>query len=156
VTVQAEIDPHAGIPAPALTLEITESMLMEDVAGAIETLGALRALGVRLAIDDFGTGYSSLNYLKQLPVDIIKIDRTFVEQVDTDADDVALVDAVVGLGQALRLQTVAEGIETDGQWMMLRQIGCDRGQGFLFGRPGDAASVTSLLAREPAPAVAER
>ncbi|WP_433717503.1 putative bifunctional diguanylate cyclase/phosphodiesterase [Actinoplanes sp. CA-051413] len=149
--VAAAID-DAGIPAGSLTLEITESMLMEDITGAIETLRALRALGVRLAIDDFGTGYSSLNYLKQLPVDIIKIDRTFVEQVDTDADDVALVDAVVGLGQALRLQTVAEGIETDGQWMMLRQIGCDQGQGYLFGRPGDAASVTGLLAREPAAA----
>jgi EAL domain-containing protein (putative c-di-GMP-specific phosphodiesterase class I) len=145
----------AGVPAGSLTLEITESMLMEDVAGAIETLGALRALGVRLAIDDFGTGYSSLNYLKQLPVDIIKIDRTFVEQVDTDADDVALVDAMVGLGQALRLQTVAEGIETDGQWLMLRQIGCDLGQGYLFGRPGDAASVTDLLASESAPVAAE-
>ncbi|MEV8503552.1 EAL domain-containing protein [Actinoplanes sp. NPDC051475] len=138
----------AGIPASSLTLEITESMLMEDVAAAIETLGALRRLGVRLAIDDFGTGYSSLNYLKQLPVDIIKIDRTFVEQVDTDADDVALVDAVVGLGQALRLQTVAEGIETDGQWEMLRRIGCDQGQGYLFGRPDDPASVSALLARQ--------
>ncbi|AGZ42442.1 putative bifunctional diguanylate cyclase/phosphodiesterase [Actinoplanes friuliensis] len=144
----------AGIPASALTLEITESMLMEDVTGAIETLGALRQLGVRLAIDDFGTGYSSLNYLKQLPVDIIKIDRTFVESVDTDADDVALVDAVVGLGQALRLQTVAEGIETDGQWAMLQQIGCDQGQGYLFGRPGDAASVAALLARDAAAAPA--
>ncbi|UQU61397.1 EAL domain-containing protein [Couchioplanes caeruleus] len=138
----------AGIPAGALTLEITESMLMEDVAAAIDTLGALRGLGVRLAIDDFGTGYSSLNYLKQLPVDIIKIDRTFVEQVDTDADDVALVDAVVGLGQALRLQTVAEGIETDEQWLRLRQIGCDQGQGYLFGRPGAPSAVTEMLARQ--------
>ncbi|MET8149822.1 putative bifunctional diguanylate cyclase/phosphodiesterase [Actinoplanes sp. NPDC049668] len=137
----------AGIPPGSLTLEITESMLMVDIEGAIETLGALRRLGVRLAIDDFGTGYSSLNYLKQLPVDIIKIDRTFVEQVDTDAEDVALIDAVVNLGQALRMQTVAEGIETDGQWAMLREIGCDQGQGYLFGRPGDAASVTGLLAR---------
>ncbi|PRY33095.1 putative bifunctional diguanylate cyclase/phosphodiesterase [Pseudosporangium ferrugineum] len=144
----------AGIPAGALTLEITESMLMEDITAAIETLGALRRLGVRLAIDDFGTGYSSLNYLKRLPVDIIKIDRTFVAQVDTDADDVALVDAVVGLGQALRLQTVAEGIETDGQWEMLRRIGCDQGQGYLFGRPGDPASVSELLARQTAPAPA--
>jgi EAL domain-containing protein (putative c-di-GMP-specific phosphodiesterase class I) len=149
--VAAAID-DAGIPAGALTLEITESMLMADVDGAIETLGALRALGVRLAIDDFGTGYSSLNYLKQLPVDILKIDRTFVAHVDTDADDVALVRAVVALGQALRLQTVAEGIETDGQWTMLRQIGCDQGQGYLFGRPGDAASVTGLLHRVPAAA----
>jgi EAL domain-containing protein (putative c-di-GMP-specific phosphodiesterase class I) len=79
-----------------------------------------------------------------------------VDQVDTDADDVALVDAVVGLGQALRMQTVAEGIETDGQWMMLRQIGCDLGQGYLFGRPGDAASVIELLDREPLAVPADR
>ena len=136
----------AGIDPASLTLEITESMLMADVESAIQTLHALRGLGVRLAIDDFGTGYSSLSYLKQLPVDIIKIDKTFVDQVDTDADDVALVDAVVGLGQALKMQTVAEGIETDGQWAMLRQIGIDHGQGYLFGRPGAPADIDALLA----------
>jgi EAL domain-containing protein (putative c-di-GMP-specific phosphodiesterase class I) len=135
----------AGIDAASLTLEITESMLVQDIDGAIETLQALRRLGVHLAIDDFGTGYSSLSYLKRLPVDIIKIDRSFVEQVDTDANDTALVDAVVGLGQALHLQTVAEGIETDGQWERLKEIGCDHGQGFLFGRPGDAEVVEQLL-----------
>jgi len=135
----------AGIDPASLTLEITESMLMADIESAIQTLHALRGLGVRLAIDDFGTGYSSLSYLKQLPVDIIKIDKTFVDQVDTDADDVALVDAVVGLGQALKMQTVAEGIETDGQWAMLRQIGIDHGQGYLFGRPGAPADIDALL-----------
>jgi len=135
----------AGIDPASLTLEITESMLMADVESAIQTLHALRGLGVRLAIDDFGTGYSSLSYLKQLPVDIIKIDKTFVDQVDTDADDVALVDAVVGLGQALKMQTVAEGIETDGQWAMLRQIGIDHGQGYLFGRPGVPGDIDALL-----------
>jgi EAL domain-containing protein (putative c-di-GMP-specific phosphodiesterase class I) len=140
----------AGIAPHCLTLEITESMLMQDVDAAIETLQALRGLGVRVAIDDFGTGYSSLSYLKRLPVDIIKIDRSFVEQVDTDSGDVALVDAVVGLGQALNMQTVAEGVETDGQWLKLRQIGCDHGQGYLFGRPADPAEVTRLLTAVPA------
>ena len=135
----------AGIAPGSLTLEITESMLVHDIDGAIETLYALRGLGVHLAIDDFGTGYSSLSYLKRLPVDIIKIDRSFVEQVDTDAGDTALVDAVVGLGQALRMRTVAEGIETDGQWARLREIGCDHGQGFLFGRPSNAEVVGQLL-----------
>jgi len=135
----------AGIAPGSLTLEITESMLVHDIDGAIETLYALRGLGVHLAIDDFGTGYSSLSYLKRLPVDIIKIDRSFVEQVDTNAGDTALVDAVVGLGQALHMRTVAEGIETDGQWARLREIGCDHGQGFLFGRPSDAAVVGQLL-----------
>ncbi|MFI6074440.1 putative bifunctional diguanylate cyclase/phosphodiesterase [Actinoplanes sp. NPDC051343] len=135
----------AGIDSASLTLEITESMLMADIESAKETLHSLRRLGVRLAIDDFGTGYSSLSYLKQLPVDIIKIDKTFVDQVDTDADDVALVDAVVGLGQALKMQTVAEGIETDGQWAMLRRIGIDHGQGYLFGRPSSPEDIYLLL-----------
>jgi diguanylate cyclase (GGDEF)-like protein/PAS domain S-box-containing protein len=135
----------AAIDPASLTLEITESMLMADIESAKHTLHSLRRLGVRLAIDDFGTGYSSLSYLKQLPVDIIKIDKTFVDQVDTDADDVALVDAVVGLGQALKMQTVAEGIETDGQWAMLRRIGIDHGQGYLFGRPSAPEGINALL-----------
>jgi diguanylate cyclase (GGDEF)-like protein len=143
----------AGIDPASLTLEITESMLMADIESAKETLHALRRLGVRLAIDDFGTGYSSLSYLKQLPVDIIKIDKTFVDQVDIDADDVALVDAVVGLGQALKMQTVAEGIETDGQWAMLRRIGIDHGQGYLFGRPSSPDDI-NLMITAPAPAAA--
>jgi diguanylate cyclase (GGDEF)-like protein/PAS domain S-box-containing protein len=143
----------AGIDPASLTLEITESMLMADIESAKETLHSLRRLGVRLAIDDFGTGYSSLSYLKQLPVDIIKIDKTFVDQVDIDADDVALVDAVVGLGQALKMQTVAEGIETDGQWAMLRRIGIDHGQGYLFGRPSSPDDI-NLMITAPAPAAA--
>jgi EAL domain-containing protein (putative c-di-GMP-specific phosphodiesterase class I) len=137
----------AGIDPASLTLEITESMLMADIESAKATLHRLRRLGVRLAIDDFGTGYSSLSYLKQLPVDIIKIDKTFVDQVDIDADDVALVDAVVGLGQALKMQTVAEGIETDGQWAMLRRIGIDHGQGYLFGRPSSPDDIHVMLHR---------
>jgi len=138
----------AGIDAASLTLEITESMLMADIEAAKETLHALRRLGVRLAIDDFGTGYSSLSYLKQLPVDVIKIDKTFVDEVHIDEDDVALVDAVAGLGQALKMQTVAEGIETDEQWETLRRIGIDHGQGYLFGRPAEPADIASLLAEK--------
>jgi diguanylate cyclase (GGDEF)-like protein/PAS domain S-box-containing protein len=138
----------AGIDAGSLTLEITESMLMADIDSAKETLLALRRLGVHLAIDDFGTGYSSLSYLKQLPVDIIKIDKSFVDNVDTDADDVALVDAVVGLGQALKMKTVAEGIETDEQRSALKRIGIDQGQGYLFGRPGQPAAISDLLGQQ--------
>ena len=136
----------AGLDAPSLTLEITESMLMADIETAKETLHALRRLGVRLAIDDFGTGYSSLRYLKQLPVDIIKIDKTFVDEVHIDEDDVALVDAVAGLGAALKMETVAEGIETDAQWDTLRRIGIDHGQGYLFGRPTEPADIIAMLA----------
>jgi diguanylate cyclase (GGDEF)-like protein/PAS domain S-box-containing protein len=138
----------AGIDAGSLTLEITESMLMADIDSAKETLLALRRLGVHLAIDDFGTGYSSLSYLKQLPVDIIKIDKSFVDNVDTDADDVALVDAVVGLGQALKMKTVAEGIETDEQRSALKRIGIDHGQGYLFGRPGEAVAISAMLGQQ--------
>jgi diguanylate cyclase (GGDEF)-like protein/PAS domain S-box-containing protein len=135
----------AGIDAASLTLEITESMLMTDIAIAKETLHALRRLGVRLAIDDFGTGYSSLSYLKQLPVDVIKIDKTFVDDVHIDEDDVALVDAVAGLGQALKMKTVAEGIETGEQWDRLRRIGIDHGQGYLFSRPVAPGEIPDLL-----------
>ncbi len=142
----------AGLDPASLTLEITESMLMADIAAAIQTLHALRRLGVRLAIDDFGTGYSSLSYLKQLPVDVIKIDKTFVDEVHLDEDDVALVDAVAGLGQALKMQTVAEGIESSEQWDTLRRIGIDHGQGYLFGRPVEATAIATLLAQ---PAAAE-
>ena len=114
----------------------------------LRRLAALRDLGVRLAIDDFGTGYSSLSYLKQLPVDVIKIDKTFVDEVDVDEDDVALVDAVAGLGAALKMQTVAEGIETSAQWETLRRIGIDHGQGYLFGRPAEPQDITDLLSTE--------
>ncbi|WP_433295911.1 putative bifunctional diguanylate cyclase/phosphodiesterase [Actinoplanes sp. CA-030573] len=138
----------AGLDAASLTLEITESMLMADIEAAKETLHALRRLGVRLAIDDFGTGYSSLSYLKQLPVDVIKIDKTFVDEVHIDEDDVALVDAVAGLGQALKMKTVAEGIESAEQWETLRRIGIDHGQGYLFGRPADPSGITALLAQK--------
>ena len=138
----------AGLDAASLTLEITESMLMADIETAKDTLHALRRLGVRLAIDDFGTGYSSLSYLKQLPVDVIKIDKTFVDEVHIDEDDVALVDAVAGLGQALKMKTVAEGIETDEQWETLRRIGIDHGQGYLFGRPAEPVDIMTLLSAE--------
>ncbi|MEU4624716.1 EAL domain-containing protein [Actinoplanes sp. NPDC023801] len=148
---------QAGIDARCLTLELTESMLLQDIDAAVEKLRTLRRLGVRLAIDDFGTGYSSLNYLKQLPVDVLKIDRTFITRVATDADDKALVDAVISMGQALRLHTVAEGIETDDQWETLHRLGCDYGQGFLFGRPVAPSFIDTLLsdaAEEPQPSAA--
>ena len=138
----------AGIAAESLTLEITESMVMRNIDSTIETLRALRNLGVQVAIDDFGTGYSSLSYLQQLPVDIIKIDRTFVQHVDTDPGNMALVDAVVNLGAALQLRTVAEGVETRDQWNKLRQLGCEYGQGYLFGKPTDPAQITALLSND--------
>ncbi|GAA0733745.1 EAL domain-containing protein [Dactylosporangium roseum] len=133
------VDPHQ------IVLEITESLLMQDTESTIDTLGRLKALGVRLAIDDFGTGYSSLSYLKRFPVDILKIDRSFVDGIDTAGGDATLAEAVVQLGRALQLQTVAEGIETPEQWSTLQDLGCEYGQGYLFARPGAASEISSIL-----------
>jgi diguanylate cyclase (GGDEF)-like protein/PAS domain S-box-containing protein len=141
----------AGIDPAELTLEITESMLMDDIGTTIEVLHTLRGLGVRLAIDDFGTGYSSLSYLQQLPVDTIKVDRSFVEHVDTDPDNLAMVEAVLNLAQALRLHTVAEGIETAAQRDTLLRLGCQRGQGYLFGKPQDEIRIAEMLIALPGP-----
>jgi EAL domain-containing protein (putative c-di-GMP-specific phosphodiesterase class I) len=118
---------------------------MHDAERTIDTLGRLRGLGVRLAIDDFGTGYSSLSYLRQLPVDALKIDRSFVAVVDAGPDEGALVRSIVSLAQSLRLETVAEGIEHPGQLAELRAIGTQLGQGYYFARPLDAAEVTRLV-----------
>ncbi|HYZ47203.1 MAG TPA: EAL domain-containing protein, partial [Actinomycetota bacterium] len=128
-----------------LTLEITESMLMSDAELAIVKLTELKQLGVRLAVDDFGTGYSSLSYLSQFPVDILKIDRAFVDPVAQGAEESALAAAIVKLGEALHLTTVAEGIESLDQRQRLVQLGCDVGQGFFFAKPMDIASMHRLL-----------
>jgi diguanylate cyclase (GGDEF)-like protein/PAS domain S-box-containing protein len=122
-----------GIPPAALWLEITESTLMRDAESALSALNALQALGLHLAVDDFGTGYSSLAYLERLPVEALKIDRSFTAGVGVRKDSTAIVGAVVGLAGALQLSTVAEGIETPAQLQQLRGLGCEVGQGFLFG-----------------------
>ena len=136
--VVAEALARAGLPADALWLEITESVLMEEVEDSAETLRALKRLGVHLSVDDFGTGYSSLSYLKRFPVDLLKIDRSFVDGLGTDPDDGAIVLAIVSLARALRLGVVAEGVEHPWQLEALRSLGCDAVQGYLVGRPGPA------------------
>ncbi|MDR7274621.1 putative bifunctional diguanylate cyclase/phosphodiesterase [Catenuloplanes atrovinosus] len=141
---------RTGVPADRLVLEITESLLMKDTEVTVRTLEALKALGVRLAVDDFGTGYSSLSYLKRFPVDILKIDRSFVDGITADSGDATLAEAVVQLGRTLRLQTVAEGIETADQWSTLRELGCEYGQGFLFARPVTAEEIVPLIRARPA------
>lgn len=135
----------SGLDADQLVLEITESSLMSDTHVAAEVLGELRALGVHIAVDDFGTGYSSLTYLKRFPVECLKIDRSFVDGLGTDAGDTVIVEALVALARALGIESVAEGVETIGQLEHLRAIGCDRGQGYLFGRPRDARAVDADL-----------
>jgi diguanylate cyclase (GGDEF)-like protein/PAS domain S-box-containing protein len=134
-----------GVPPHQLGLEITETALLQDAEGAVAALGALRTLGVRLAIDDFGTGYSSLSYLKRLPVDAVKVDRSFVDGLALDGDDSAIVAAVTGMARALRLTTIAEGVESVGQLYALRRLGCDLAQGFFFSTPQPPSHITRLL-----------
>jgi EAL domain-containing protein (putative c-di-GMP-specific phosphodiesterase class I) len=142
---------ETGLDPRLLKLEITESVVMQDAEATIQTLQALKALGIRVAIDDFGTGYSSLSYLKRLPVDTLKIDRSFVNGLGHDAQDTAIVDSVVALARTLRLSVTGEGVETQAQARHLRQLGCERGQGFLFSVPLPPASIERLLeeARSP-------
>jgi CheY-like chemotaxis protein len=131
----AEALSASGLPAGRLVLEVTESVLLADLDGALHRLEALRALGVQLALDDFGTGYSSLAYLQRLPVDVLKVDRSFTAEVLTDPKRAAVVRAVVGLAGTLGLRVVAEGIETAEQWAALRAMDCAYGQGYYFARP---------------------
>jgi diguanylate cyclase (GGDEF)-like protein len=144
----ADILAETGIDAGSLELEITESVLMDQSEAGIRTLRRLRALGVRLVLDDFGTGYSSLSYLKNLPLDTIKIDRSFVAGIEENADR-SIVEAVVALAHGLGIGVVAEGIETRRQAQRLQELGCDLGQGYLFSRPVPAARTARLL-RAPA------
>ena len=126
---------ETGLAPSDLTLEITESALMSDAASALEVLRALKALGVTLAIDDFGTGYSSLSYLQRFPLDILKIDKTFVDELGTSAGASEIVAAVIKLAHALGLQVVAEGVECESQLAELDRLDCDFAQGYLFSRP---------------------
>jgi EAL domain-containing protein (putative c-di-GMP-specific phosphodiesterase class I) len=156
-SVERALHDH-DLPAERLCLELTETLLMEDPDAAAETLGALRALGVTLSIDDFGTGYSSLSYLKRFPVDHVKIDRAFVEGLDTsDGSEVGLVSAIIAMAGALHIGTVAEGVETEAQARRLRRLGCERAQGHLFARPlplEEVAGVLRRLERHAAPVLA--
>lgn len=126
---------EAGLPADCLTLEITEGTLMHDPAETEVLLGRLRELGVSISVDDFGTGYSSLAYLKRFPLSTLKIDRSFVSELDRDANDLAIVSAILGLAKELDLKVVAEGVETEAQLAILAGKGCDMIQGYLLGRP---------------------
>jgi EAL domain-containing protein (putative c-di-GMP-specific phosphodiesterase class I) len=126
------VDPRA---AAGLELEITESLVMEDVQHTIATLKAIRAMGVSIAIDDFGTGFSSLSYLSKLPVDTLKIDRSFVNDMSAGPDGLALVSTIINLAHSLKLKVVAEGVETEEQSRLLQLLSCDQMQGFLFSRP---------------------
>ena len=138
-----------------LIIEITESVLMTDIELAVRRLHELKALGIRLAIDDFGTGYSSLNYVRQFPFDILKIDRSFIEDLTAGGEVSALTAAIIELAGILELAPVAEGIETLEQLERLRELGCEMGQGYLLHRPLGHDELERLMARQaPSPACA--
>ena len=136
---------ESGIPPSMLELELTESVLLKEAEQALEVMRRLRELGVKMSIDDFGTGYSSLSYLKQLPVDKLKIDRSFVKDVTVDADDAAIAHAVISLAHILGLHVIAEGVENAEQLAFLQTRNCDQYQGYLFSRPLPAAACEQLL-----------
>jgi diguanylate cyclase len=141
ILTESGLDPHL------LELELTETFLMLDARSTAEVLRELKQIGVTLALDDFGTGYSSLSYLKRFPLDTLKIDRSFVRNITTDADDASIVTAVIGLGRNLHMRVVAEGVETREQLEFLREHGCPVGQGFYFSVPVRPAEFGQLLGR---------
>jgi diguanylate cyclase (GGDEF)-like protein/PAS domain S-box-containing protein len=136
---------RTGLVPSTLKLEITEGVIMEDVDRTITMLGKLKDIGVKLAIDDFGTGYSSLAYLKRLPLDVLKIDRSFVNGIGQNQEDTAIVRAILSLAKSLNLSVTGEGIETADQADLLNTMGCDHGQGYFFARPLVADGVTAML-----------
>jgi EAL domain-containing protein (putative c-di-GMP-specific phosphodiesterase class I) len=138
-----------GMPARRLVLEITESVILDDLEGVVAALSALRDLGVRIAIDDFGTGYSSLSYLSQLPLDVLKIDKSFVDRICDRTLDTSLVEAIIMMSQGMGLTTVAEGVEEVDQAQWLRANRCSLGQGYLWSRPVELAAARELLTLTP-------
>jgi EAL domain-containing protein (putative c-di-GMP-specific phosphodiesterase class I) len=138
-----------GLKPRRLELEITEAVLIRDDEAALAVLHQLRAIGVRIALDDFGTGYSSLSYLKRFPFDKIKIDRSFIADMIEVAGSSSIVQAIVSIAAALKMTTTAEGVETEAQRELLRQLGCTDMQGYLFSRPKPAAEVRELFDQAP-------
>jgi EAL domain-containing protein (putative c-di-GMP-specific phosphodiesterase class I) len=136
---------ETGFDARYLVLELTETFLMEDSKSTAVVLIALKALGVQLALDDFGTGYSSLSFVRRFPIDVLKIDRSFVRDLSTDEGDASVVVAVISLGKSLHMRVVAEGVETPEQASFLEQHGCPEAQGYYFSPPVEAARVAALL-----------
>lgn len=146
ITDIAAVITGVGIDPRRVTLEVTESLFMENAEAMIRRLAELRSMGLTLSMDDFGTGYSPLSHLRDLPVDVVKIDRSFVGGVTRSDEEWALATAIVRLAKSLGKRTLAEGVETAAQLAHLRALGCDLAQGYLFGRPLPAAEFETLLA----------
>jgi EAL domain-containing protein (putative c-di-GMP-specific phosphodiesterase class I) len=140
----------SGIPPDRLELELTETVLLNDHESVMSTLRRLKALGIKLSMDDFGTGYSSLAYLRRLPLDVLKIDRSFVMNADRDESDGEIVKMIIALAQTLKIDVVAEGVETESQAAFLLRCGCTTAQGYLYSKPQPAADFEKWLrARAP-------
>ncbi len=146
----ARILDETGVEARFVELEITESILMDNTGEAVETLRKLNDMGLEISIDDFGTGYSSLSYLKRFPIDKLKIDRSFVQDIATDPDDAAIVTAIIALAHSLQMKVIAEGVEEAAQLVFLSRQGCDQYQGYYFSKPLPAAEVVTKLQRRKA------
>ncbi|MEW5756363.1 MAG: EAL domain-containing protein, partial [Pseudomonadota bacterium] len=136
---------ETGLPPNFLELELTESIVMEDVDNNINTLRRIHDLGIRLSIDDFGTGYSSLSYLKRFPIHTVKIDRSFVKDIHDDSDDAAIVTAIIALAHSLKLNVVAEGVETGAHLEFLSSLKCDQAQGYFYSKPLPAAEYLKFV-----------
>lgn len=146
--VKATVAKH-GIDPARLKLELTESLLVQNIEEAVAKMEALKAIGIRFSMDDFGTGHSSLSYLKRLPLTQLKIDQSFVRDIASDPNDAVIVRTIISMGQTLGMNVIAEGVENDTQLALLREFGCQVFQGYLFGRPGPATELEALIAREP-------
>jgi EAL domain-containing protein (putative c-di-GMP-specific phosphodiesterase class I) len=144
------------VAASRFCLEITESAIMDDPKRALSTLDRLHAMGFKLSIDDFGTGYSSLAYLKRLPVDELKIDRSFVSGMETDRDDAVIVRSTIDLGHNMDLRVVAEGVENEAVWHLLAEAGCDIGQGYFMSKPIPANQLDDWMAKWRAPVARQK
>jgi EAL domain-containing protein (putative c-di-GMP-specific phosphodiesterase class I) len=141
-----------GLNPTLLDLEITETIAMHNAEESIGVMRQLKSMGVGLSLDDFGTGYSSLSYLKRFPIDVLKIDKSFVRDIPEDANDLAIVSAIIAMAHALGLKVIAEGVETNAQWHFLRDCGTQLAQGYYFGRPLPATDLEGLLGQQDAPA----
>src|SRR5690606_17428257 len=134
----SDILASTGLPPVSLELELTESILMRDVGSAMQVLTVLKQMGLSIAVDDFGTGYSSLNYLKQFPINVLKIDRSFVDGLPDGEQDAQIARAIIAMAHSLNMMVIAEGVESHAQLEFLREHGCDEVQGYLLGRPMQA------------------
>ncbi len=139
---------ETGVDSQSIGIEITESMLVQNIDEVVDTLLKLSNMGLEISIDDFGTGYSSLSYLKRFPINKLKIDKTFVDDIATHPDDAAIVKAIIAMAHGLQMTVVTEGVETQAQLDFLREHGCEQYQGYLFSKPLPAVEIEKKLIRQ--------